>query len=459
MRHDRIDPGSAVRWEDPLEPYRRAPRTMPTVFRDREEAGRLLAERLVGVVRAPCVVAAVPRGGVVVALPVAERLEAPLTVVYARKLTAPAAPEVAFGAVDEDGEVLVDSAAAVALGLGPADVDAARRRVVQDIERRIAAYRVPPLGRYLPGPEVVLVDDGLATGLTMQAALRYARRHGARLVTVAVPCASASAAQHFEREADRFVSLVVDQEFVAVGAYYQEFGVVEDEAVRALLEQARGEPFAAGGQRVWFRNARGYRLAGELLVPAGGPPGPGVAVAHGWGSSKASPRNRAIARALRSAGMTVLLFDFTGHGESEGTEAESTPEQQTDDLRAALEFLRRLPAVDASRLGMLGASTGAAAALRVAMEEPTLRALVLRAPTPGPAHTAAAEVRVPTLVVVGEEDTLARADSEALARDLAGPVRLELIPAGDHLLSEPRALAYAVRLITEWLREQLGPGP
>lgn len=456
MRHDRIDPGSAVRWEDPLEPYRRAPRAMPTVFRDREEAGRLLAERLARVVHTPCVVAAIPRGGVVVALPVADRLGAPLTVVYARKLTAPAAPEVAFGAVDEDGQVLVDSAAAVALGLDPADVDAARRRVAHDIERRIAAYGVPPLGRYLPGPEVVLVDDGLATGLTMQAALRYARRHGARVVTVAVPCASAAAAQHFEREADRFVSLVVDQEFVAVGAYYQEFRVVDDEVVRALLERARGEPPAAGGQRVWFRNARGYRLAGELLAPAGAPC-PGVAVAHGRGSSKASPRNRAFAQALRSAGMAVLLFDFTGHGDSEGRETESTLEQQTDDLRAALEFLRRLPAVDGSRLGMIGASTGAAAVLRVAADEPAVRALVLRAPTPGPARAAAAKLRVPTLVVVGDRDPLARADSEALARDVAG-ARLELVPEGDHLLSEPRALAHAIRLVTQWMREHLGGG-
>src|SRR5207245_1667543 len=88
---------------------------------------------------------------------------------------------------------------------------------------------------HLPGPGVVLLDDGLATGLTMRVALAYARRHGARDVTVAVPCASAQAAGEFERAADRFVSLVVDPEFQAVGQYYLDFSPVPDDEVRAML--------------------------------------------------------------------------------------------------------------------------------------------------------------------------------------------------------------------------------
>jgi len=214
-------------------------------FRDRAEAGRLLADALVPLVKPPCVVAAIPRGGVAVALPVVERLAVPLTVVYARKLTAPVAPELAFGALDEDGQMILEDSIVGMLGLSGRDVESARARVAAEIARRMALYRVPPLARFLPGAGVVLVDDGLATGLTMRAALTYARRHGAREVTVAVPCASTGAADRFGREADHLVSLVTDEDFMAVGAYYEDFSPVPDAAVVALLERAQRVPTPA----------------------------------------------------------------------------------------------------------------------------------------------------------------------------------------------------------------------
>ena len=124
------------------------------------------------------------------------------------------------------------------LGLSPADVEEAKARVRGEIQRRMAEYGAPSLGAQLPGPGVVLIDDGLATGLTMRVALAYARRHGARDVTVAVPCASAQAAREFERAADRFVGLVVDPAFQAVGQYYLDFSPVPDDEVRAMLARA-----------------------------------------------------------------------------------------------------------------------------------------------------------------------------------------------------------------------------
>ncbi len=192
-------------------------------FRDRADAGRALADALVPTPAPPFVVGAIPRGGVTVALPLVERFRAPLALVYAGKLTAAVAPEFAFGALDEDGEAYVKAESVAMLGLSPAEVEQAKARVRGEIQRRMAAYGV------------VLVDDGLATGLTMRVALAYARRHGARDVTVAVPCASAQAAGEFERAADRFVSLVVDPEFQAVGQYYLDFSPVPDDEVRAML--------------------------------------------------------------------------------------------------------------------------------------------------------------------------------------------------------------------------------
>jgi predicted phosphoribosyltransferase len=106
----------------------------------------------------------------------------------------------------------------------------------------MALYGVPLLAHHLPGRTVVLVDDGLATGLTMRAAVGYARRHGARSIMVAVPCAAPEASAYFTRVADRVVSLIVDPGFMAVGAYYVDFSPVTDEAVVSMLERAQPAP-------------------------------------------------------------------------------------------------------------------------------------------------------------------------------------------------------------------------
>jgi predicted phosphoribosyltransferase/pimeloyl-ACP methyl ester carboxylesterase len=434
------------------------------MFRDRREAGEQLAAELARVVRRPAVVAAIPRGGVPVALPVVARLRVPLTVVYARKLTSSMAPELAVGALDEDGEAILDSRTVALLGMDAGDVDRVKTRVGAEIRRRMALYRVPPLSHYLPGATVVLVDDGLATGLTMRAAVAYARRHGAREIVVAVPCASEEAAVRFGTEADRFVSLVVDPDFYAVGAYYVDFASVSDEEVLAMLAEAQKLAERRGaGMRLLFASSRGFELAGELLMPDTADPHPVVVFAHGWGSSKASPRNRAIAEALVGEGISAFLFDFTGHGESQGTLADSSEAQQADDLRAAIAVLGTLDDIDTERLGVAGASSGAAAALRCAAGRPAVRALVLRSANvageteAGTADVldAAARVTAPTLLVVGERDAPVLDQNEALVRALAGPRRLEVVPRGDHLFEDREALARAIELTTAWFSRHL----
>lgn len=428
-------------------------------FQDRAEAGRKLAEALAPIVKPPCVVAGIPRGGVAVALPIVERFHVPLTVVYARKLTAPVAPEFAFGAIDEDGHTIVNAPSVAMLELSPAEVEQAKARVAKEIRRRMATYGVPALERYLPGAAVVLVDDGLATGLTMRAALEYARRHGAREVIVAVPCASTSAAHEFERTADRFVSLLVDPDFMAVGEYYRDFSPVSDDEVIAMLAAASRpagrEPGVAGDARVTFQNSRGLALAGRLLVPEAAGLHPAVVFAHGWGSGKDSPRNRAAAEALRKAGFTTLLFDFTGHGESEGTPEDSTLEQQVDDLTAAVDTLEGLDVVDRRRLGVVGASSGAAAAVLTATRDPRIRVLALRSPNLTGAEDAVSRLGVPVLLVVGEHDEAIRASITPLLGRFGGPRALETIPGGDHLFENPAARARATTVTVAWFKDHL----
>ena len=210
-------------------------------YEGRLEAGKVLAREL-HLELGPCVVAGIPRGGIVVAWPIAELLDAPLTVVHTRKLSSPQAPEYAFGAMDEDGHAVIDYRSVVTLGLGEAEVERIKAAAAGAIARRIGLYPGPRLKDLLPGRTAVLVDDGLATGLTMQAAIGYVQRHGGEATVVAVPCASERAAYELQsllqREGDRFVCPWVDPLFRAVGEYYQEFGQVEDADVAAALQRA-----------------------------------------------------------------------------------------------------------------------------------------------------------------------------------------------------------------------------
>jgi predicted phosphoribosyltransferase len=160
------------------------------------------------------------------------------------------APGLPFGAVDEEGHVMIDYATSVALGLGAAEVARIKTEAMVEIARRRVLYGTTPLRHFLPGRTVILVDDGLATGLTMQAAVAHAQRHGAEVLIVVTPCASERAASQvgslLHRDHDRFVCPIVDQRFDEVGAYYTDFRPVRDEEVAELLrpqgDEKRGKP-------------------------------------------------------------------------------------------------------------------------------------------------------------------------------------------------------------------------
>ncbi len=220
-------------------------------YRDRVEAGQMLADTLQRMELGSCVVAAIPRGGVVVAAPIAARLGALLTAVHTLKLSSPVAPEVAFGAIDEDGQTIVDPRTAAGRGLGSADVRRLEIKVARELALRRERYPGRSLREHLPGRTLVLVDDGLATGLTMRVAIAYAQRHGAKTTVVAVPCASAAAAHAVRnalRPGDDFVCPLVIGDFRAVEDYYDEFLPASDEQIARLL--GHGLRAGANGQRV-----------------------------------------------------------------------------------------------------------------------------------------------------------------------------------------------------------------
>ncbi len=201
------------------------------MFTDRVQAGRALAETLRGRVGPDALVLGVPRGGVVVAAEVAHILGLELDVLVVRKIGAPGNPEYAVGAVDEEGHVVGGRTGFASRSY----LEEAAREEREEIARRLRMFRRgrPPLS--VAGREVLLVDDGIATGLTLLAALESLRRRGAARIVVATPVAASDAANRLTAAADDFVALEVPIGFAAVGQFYREFDQTSDAEVVELL--------------------------------------------------------------------------------------------------------------------------------------------------------------------------------------------------------------------------------
>jgi putative phosphoribosyl transferase len=208
------------------------------VFADRADAGRrlgaVLRERGLG----PCVVVGLPRGGVPVAYEVARALSSPLDVIVVRKLGVPFQPELAMGAVGEDGVVVRNERVLDAVRLDEQTVASVRDREQQEVRRRAARLRGRRPRLELAGRTVVVVDDGVATGSTAQAACEVARAHGAARVVLAVPVGPAGFASRFAGVADEVVYLAAPASFAAVGQFYRDFRPTTDEEVATCLSQA-----------------------------------------------------------------------------------------------------------------------------------------------------------------------------------------------------------------------------
>jgi len=214
-----------------------------TLFRDRVEAGDTLAGLLGHYAGRPDVlVLALPRGGVPVAARVAEALGAPLDVFVVRKLGVPGQQELAMGAIATGGVRVVNEQVVGRLRLGEADLQRVAEAEERELARRERSYREGRGPPDLAGQVVILVDDGLATGSTMRAAVAAARRLGPARVVVAVPTAPASTCQSLREEADEVVCATTPRPFRAVGYSYRSFPQTSDEEVRSLLRAAWAQP-------------------------------------------------------------------------------------------------------------------------------------------------------------------------------------------------------------------------
>jgi putative phosphoribosyl transferase len=204
-------------------------------FRDRREAGERLAARLASLADESPVVVGLPRGGVVVAAVVAERLRAPLDVIVVRKLGVPSQPELGMGAVGEGGVIVRTEPVIQAARVSAEEFDVVVARERDEVARRAERFRGDRAPVALAGRTVIVVDDGIATGGTARAALEVVRAQGARRVVLAVPVAPPETLHELESVADEVVCLDAPQWFQAVGVHYVDFAQTTDQEVVDLL--------------------------------------------------------------------------------------------------------------------------------------------------------------------------------------------------------------------------------
>lgn len=416
-------------------------------FKDRTDAGRILAGALSRAgYRAP-VVLGIPRGGVPVAAQVAKELHGSLGVVVARKLRAPGQPELAIGAVTADGATWLNADLADRVGADARYLE--QERATQALEARhreeaFDGHRRPAIA----GEVVIIVDDGLATGATAIAAARSMRASGAARVVLAVPVAPPDSIEKLRGEVDEVVCPWIESDFWAIGEFYQDFRQVADAEVKSILESF-GRPLETREARV---RRDGVELAVRLRLPAADVPL--VTFVHGLGSSKDSPRNVVIAERLFDSGIGVLLFDLSAHGDSTGT-GEDGLDSYVKDLAAVAAWGLAQPGIDPARTAIAGSSLGATVALlAVARGVVHPSALVLRAPPISASDCGG--IDIPTLVVIGSRDGLLPDVTEAARACPA--MDLRIVPGATHLFEEEGVLEEATRITTTWLAEQLTAG-
>lgn len=433
---------------------------------DRQKAGQLLAERLRQLsfadASSKAVVIALPRGGVPIAYEIARGLGIQMDVLVVRKVGAPQQPEYGIGAITENNHYWIDPQELISAAMFPSEVDNVLSRERLEVQRRIHQYRNDRPLTSVVGRTVIVVDDGLATGVTARVACAYLKKIGASRIILAVPVCAPGAGETLRREVDQFVCLLEPSSFFGVGQFYENFAQLSDDDVLSILKKASIEqksPTEAGthASGVPVTIAEGsVVLAGTLAMPLNAK---GLVIfAHGSGSSRFSPRNQNIARALNLAGLGTLLFDLLSEEESiDRTKVFDIP-LLASRLSLATDWVRSKTFLEDIPIGYFGASTGGGAALWAAADgKHHISAIVSRGGRPDLAGERLKKVSSPTLLIVGSDDhDVIELNKKALS-ELAN-VRLTLVPGATHLFEEPGALDVVSREAADWFLKYLKRG-
>jgi predicted phosphoribosyltransferase/dienelactone hydrolase len=436
------------------------------LFHDRHDAGRQLAHRLNFLRGKDIVVLGLPRGGVPVAYEVAKALQAPLDVLVVRKLGVPFQPELAFGAIGEDGVRVLNDNVVRAAHLDGDDMDTVECKQRIELRRRAERFRRGHDRVDLTGRIAVIVDDGIATGATAKAACQVARAHGASQVVLAVPIGPDDIVARFAGYADVVECLQTPVAFYAVGQGYHNFNQTSDDEVITLLDQARSSSAEAVSvddpadpplrdEEVQVQ-AGPVWVAGHLTIPEN--PKGIVVFVHGSGSSRHSPRNRYVAEVLNDAGIATLLFDLLTPAEERNRANVFDIELLATRLVHVTDWLAAQPDTASLPVGYFGASTGAGAALLAATDpRMNVRAVVSRGGRPDLAGRSLVNVGAPTLLIVGGRDHMVLELNRRAQAVMPGRCDISVVPGATHLFEEPGTLEQAARLARDWFVDHLAP--
>jgi putative phosphoribosyl transferase len=446
------------------------------VFEDRRDAGRKLADRLGEYSGKDVLVLALPRGGVPVGYEVARALGAPLDVFIARKLGAPNQPELGIGAVAPGGVLVLDMETIRQLGIPQETVERIAIQELDEMDRRLKQFRGDRPMPQVEGRTVILVDDGLATGVTASAAVRALRAMQPSRLVLAVPVCAAQTAAALRARVDDLVCVEMPEHFGAVGLWYRNFEQTSDEEVNALVSEANsgdgtgrvpnaivggvveGEVRPSITHHLVSVPAGGVHLDGDVALPS--KPQGVVLFAHGSGSSRHSPRNRYVAHELNDAGFATLLIDLL-------TPDEEAMDMTTRHLRfdiglladrlvTTIDWLRSHPHLGPLPVGLFGASTGAGGALVAASQRPeAVYAVVSRGGRPDLAGDALPSVLAPTLLIVGGEDHQVIALNERAMSQMTAETQLEIVPGAGHLFEERGTLERVAALAASWFKKHV----
>lgn len=433
-------------------------------FASRAEAGQQLASRLAELTLERPVVYALPRGGVPVAIEIADRLDAPLDLVLVRKLGAPGNPELALGAIVEGTppHTVINEHVRRMSGADDLYVNAIRDQELQEMERRRRKYVGDHPRRNPAGCTAIVVDDGLATGATMKAALSALRNQGAARIVVALPVAPVQTLPEIDELSDDVICLHPSERFRGVGGFYRDFHQLTDAETIGLLRQAwaRHDVKAPDLKTPYDQREVSIPplgLKGDLHVPRN--PRGIVLFAHGSGSSRRSPRNTHVAQSLNEKGFATLLLDLLTPEEERDRRNVFEIAMLADRLIQASIWIASEPDIADLPLGLFGASTGAGAALVAAARlKDRVEAVVSRGGRPDMATGFLGMVNAPTLLVVGGNDREVIALNRQAYAALTCEKRLQIVPGAGHLFEEPGTLDAVIDHAVAWFQHHL-PSP
>lgn len=439
------------------------------VFKDREDAGCQLANWLNAYAnRKDVIVLAIPRGGVPVAFEIAQQLHLPMDIFLSRKLGVPGREELAFGAIAAGDGRYLDREMIQALGISEQQIEHVTAKVKETLSQRAELYRDNRGPLQIENRTVILVDDGVATGASICAAINALQQMKPAKLVIAVPVAPPATCKWLRSLVDQIICITEPEQFYAVGQFYRNFSQVADEEVIDLLRRAWRVPLHpsspgdsardASKQEVLIKTSDAV-LPGTLSLPRNAK---GIVLfAHGSGSSRHSPRNRQVAEVLQAQGLGTLLFDLL-------SKEEELLDQQTAELRfnigllaarlvGVTKWVTQQPSTKGLAIGYFGASTGAAAALAAAAQlRDLVAAVVSRGGRPDLAAEALGEVHASVLLLVGGlDDKVVSLNRQALRRLRCQNKRLVLIPGATHLFEEPGTLKEVAQAAAAWFSEYL----